>query len=128
MEETLNKFHLREKLEQIWNLDETSFSKDPILSAYHDNPLAGHYGPDKTYRRISTRYYWTRMRKYIESYTKNCLECQCYKSSNQKPAGLLQTTVMNQRLVIISFDLFGPLPTSLDGKTWIFIVEDVPTR
>ena len=99
-----------------------------ILSTYHDSPLAGHYGPDKTYRRISTRYYWTGMRKYIESYTKNCLECQRYKSSNQKPAGLLQTTVMNQRFEVISFDLFGPLPTSLDGKTWIFIVEDVATR
>lgn len=35
---------------------------------------------------------------------------------------------MNQRFEVISFDLFGPLPTSIDGKTWIFIVEDLATR
>lgn len=50
------------------------------------------------------------------------------QSINQKPVGLLQTTAMNQRFEVISFDLFGPLPTSPDGKTWILIVEDVATR
>ncbi|KAL0832527.1 hypothetical protein ABMA28_000738 [Loxostege sticticalis] len=99
-----------------------------ILGAYHDDPLAGHYGADKTYEKIAKRYYWSGMRKYIESYVRKCVDCQRFKPSNQKPAGLLQTTIMNQRFEIIAFDLFGPLPPTNDGKTWILVVEDVATR
>jgi hypothetical protein len=99
-----------------------------ILKAYHDDPLAGHYGADKTFRKITQRYYWKGIRKYIESYVKNCIDCQRFKPSNKKPAGLLQTTSMNQRFETVAFDLFGPLPTTEDGKNWIFIVEDVATR
>lgn len=99
-----------------------------VLCAYHDDPLAGHYGADKTYRKIANRYYWSGMRQYIKSYIKNCLECQRYKPSNQKPAGLLQTTSMSQRFEVVSFDLFGPLPPTKDGETWILIVEDVASR
>lgn len=99
-----------------------------VLAAYHDDPLAGHYGAEKTFKKIAKRYYWSGMRKYIESYIKTCLKCQRYKPSNQKPAGLLQTTAMNQRFEAIAFDLFGPLPQSDDGKTWVLIVEDIATR
>lgn len=99
-----------------------------VLATYHDNPLAGHYGSDKTHDAIARRYFWNGMRKYIEAYVKKCPDCQRYKISNQKPAGLLQTTVMNQRFEVISFDLFGPLPASPNGMTWIFIVEDLATR
>lgn len=98
-----------------------------VLSAYHDDPLAGHYGADKTYQRIARRYYWKGMRKYIEAYVKNCVPCQRYKPSNLKPAGLLQTTPMNQRFETVAFDLFGPLPPTASGKSWIFIIEDVAT-
>ncbi|KAL0860421.1 hypothetical protein ABMA27_009813 [Loxostege sticticalis] len=99
-----------------------------VLSTYHDNPLAGHYGSDKTYEAIAKRYYWTGMRKYIQAYVKNCVDCQRYKVNNQKPAGLLQTTAMNQRFEVLSFDLFGPLPESENGMTWVFIVEDLASR
>lgn len=99
-----------------------------ILMAYHDAPTAGHYGVERTIRRIARRYFWKNMRTYIQKYVKNCLECQRYKPSNLKPAGLLQTSVMNQRFETVAFDLFGPLPTSEDGKNWIFIIEDVATR
>ena len=99
-----------------------------ILQEYHDAPTSGHYGAERTYRRIAQRYYWKGMRAYITNYTKNCAECQRYKATNQKPAGLLMTSSMNQRFETISFDLFGPLPTTRDGNNWIFIVEDNASR
>lgn len=99
-----------------------------VLQQYHDEPSAGHYGVDKTFERISKRYYWKGMRKDIEKHIKTCIKCQRYKPSNLKPAGLLQTSVMNQRFETLSFDLFGPLPPTLKNQTWIFIVEDIATR
>lgn len=68
------------------------------------------------------------MRKQIEVYVRNCIQCQRYKSSNQKPVGLVQTTALNQRFEVISFDLFGPLPQTAENHNWIFIVEDVASR
>jgi hypothetical protein len=99
-----------------------------ILKEYHDAPMAGHYGIEGTLSKIAKRYYWTGMRRFITEYIKNCEDCCRYKASNQKPSGLLQTPVYNQRFESISIDLFGPLPKSPDGKKWIFIVEDCATR
>lgn len=95
-----------------------------ILIAYQDDPLAGHYGVETTVVRISRRYYWKDMRRYIEAYIKkNCVSYQRYKPSNLKPACLLQTTPMNKRFETIAFDLFGLLPLSKDGKFWILIAD-----
>jgi hypothetical protein len=99
-----------------------------ILKIYHDAPTPGHYGIDRTIHRIASRYFWRNMRTYITNYIRKCIECQRYKASNLKPAGLLQTSVMNQRFETIAFDLFGPLPKSEDNKIWILIVEDVASR
>ena len=99
-----------------------------VISAYHDEPTAGHYGTEKTFARIAQRYYWKGMRKDIENYVRNCLSCQRYKPSNMKPAGLLQTTAMNKRFEVVAFDLFGPLPASTNGMTWILIIEDLASR
>ncbi|CAG4987874.1 unnamed protein product [Colias eurytheme] len=102
--------------------------QNSIISVYHDEPIAGHYGAEKTFERIAKRYFWKGMRKHIETYVRNCLQCQRYKPSNQKPAGLLQTTASNHRFEVVAFDLFGPLPRTAKNQNWIFIVEDVASR
>jgi hypothetical protein len=102
--------------------------RETIMQQHHNDPMAGHYGEEGTFQRIARRYYWTGMKKYISDYVKKCPECQRYKASNQKPAGLLRTPVYSQRFEIISIDLFGPLPETDTGKKWIFIVEDCATR
>jgi hypothetical protein len=68
------------------------------------------------------------MRRYITDYLKTCLECQRYKQSNVKPAGLLQTPVLQQRMEVLSVDLFRLLPPSEDGKKWILIAQDYATK
>jgi hypothetical protein len=83
-----------------------------IMKEFHNSPTAGHYG----------------VRRYITDYLKTCVECQRYKPSNSKPAGLLQTPVLQQRMEVLSVDLFGPLPPSQDDKKWILIIQDYATK
>lgn len=83
--------------------------KKNILHAYHDAPMAGHYGIDKTVSRIFKRYYWIGIRRAIVSHKGKCVPCQRYKISNLKPAGLFQTTANSQRFEVLAVDLFGPL-------------------
>lgn len=99
-----------------------------ILHHYHDSEYAGHYGIERTIQRIAANYYWTGMRRQITDHVKKCLECQRFKVSNLKPAGLMQTPIQNQRFEVLSVDLFGPLPETPTGERWVFIVEDVATR
>ncbi|GFX17737.1 retrovirus-related Pol polyprotein from transposon 412 [Trichonephila clavipes] len=65
---------------------------------------------------------------YRMSPVKNFPDCIKYKSSNQKPFGLLQTPVPAQRFETLAIDLFGTLPESKDGKRWILIIEDCTTK
>lgn len=102
--------------------------RQQVLQEYHDAPSIGHYGGEKTYARIATRYFWIGMRQYILNYVKNCQECQRYKSSNLKPAGLLQTPALAQRFENLAIDLFGPLPEGPNQEKWIVIVEDTASK
>ncbi|XP_071039550.1 uncharacterized protein [Parasteatoda tepidariorum] len=48
--------------------------REQILKFHHDAPTAGH-GAEGTFDRISRRYYWMGMRKYITNYVTYCIEC-----------------------------------------------------
>lgn len=99
-----------------------------IFNYYHNDETAGHYGINRTMHKITSRYYWPGIRKDIEKHVKECLECQRYKATNLKPAGLYQTVASNKRFEVIAIDLFGPLPITPKGFQWIFIVEDIASR
>lgn len=114
--------------EEFAQLVVPSQERGKILTEYHDSPLAGHNGIERTIARIASRYYWPGMRKQITDYVKRCVKCQTYKPTNLKPAGLLRTPAMNSRFEVLSIDLFGPLPVTAKGERWIFIVEDVTSR
>ncbi|GFX58698.1 transposon Tf2-9 polyprotein [Trichonephila clavipes] len=98
--------------------------RERILQEYHD----AHYGVENTYKKISSRYYFQGMKKFISEYIKTCPEFNRYKLTNQKPARVLRTPAYAQRLETLAIDLFGPLPETPTGKKWIFIVEDTSTK
>ena len=99
-----------------------------VLAECHDSALAGHPGVERTIDRVTRRYFWSTLRKDVRHHVQSCVECQRYKASNMKPAGLLQTPVMAQRFESLAMDLYGPLPKTPDGKRWVFAVEDTATR
>lgn len=99
-----------------------------IIKSYHNEATAGHNGITGTIARITPRYFWSGMRKMITDYVKKCPECQKYKTSNLKPAGLIQSTAARQRFEVIAIDFFGPLPATQEGFQHILIIEDVASR
>ncbi|MCP4118569.1 MAG: hypothetical protein GY737_24860, partial [Desulfobacteraceae bacterium] len=46
-----------------------------LIQEHHDTPFAGHFGPKRTFGRISTKYYWFGMRKDIKDYCERCIAC-----------------------------------------------------
>ncbi len=61
-----------------------------FLTSFHQDPLAGHLGRYKTYRRMQTIVYWQKLSWDVKQYVTNCQFCQLYKPKSRKPAGKLQ--------------------------------------
>jgi len=100
-----------------------------ILREQHDIPIAGHLGRDKTYAAIARNFYWPCMQREIFDYVKECPTCQQVKSSNRKPAGLLQPLpIPATKFSQVNMDLIGPLPATERGHTAILTVVDRLSR
>ena len=61
-----------------------------IISRHHNDPLAGHFGIDKTKDLVSRKYYWPSLRRDIEAYIKGYSICLGSKAVRYKPYGDLQ--------------------------------------
>ena len=61
------------------------------MSRYHDDPLANHFGVNKTRELIGRKYYWPSLRKDVETYVKGCGVCLVLKAVKHKPYGNLQS-------------------------------------
>ena len=55
-----------------------------LISQHHDDPLAGHFGINKTRELIGQKYYWPRLQKDFEAYVKGCDICLALKAMQHK--------------------------------------------
>jgi len=99
--------------------------KDLILHDFHDAPIAGHPGFDKTYSAIRALYYWPLMDTEIRSYVESCDTCQKSKPRNTTKQGLLYPLNIPERSWdAISMDFITHLPESQEGNSSIMVVVD----
>ena len=62
-----------------------------LISWYHDDFLAGHFGIDKTKELVSRKYYWLSLQRDIQAYVKGCNVCLASKAVRHKPYGDFKT-------------------------------------
>ena len=88
-----------------------------LISRHHDDPLAGHFGIEKTRELIARKYFWETLRRDVESYVKGCDVCLSSKAVRHKPYGDLQSLpVPTHRWKDLSMDFVTGLPESADWK------------
>lgn len=58
-----------------------------LLRMHHDDPLAGHFGRDRTAALLRRKYWWPKLEKDVEVYCKTCYQCQRMKSKRHRPYG-----------------------------------------
>ena len=96
-----------------------------ILYEFHDAPIGGHKGMNKTYRAIKSRYTWPNMRQEIEEYVKKCRSCQLNKVLKpRKKAPMEITTTTGLPFERCSSDIVGPLPVTQKGNKYILTFQD----
>ena len=88
-----------------------------ILELNHDDPLAGHFGKDKTIELVSRKYYWPSMKSDIARYVEGCDVCMSSKATRHKPYGNLQSLpIPTHKWKDITMDFVTGLPESKDWK------------
>ena len=99
-----------------------------VLQYYHDHPVSGHFGINKTLALIRREYTWPNIRTFITDYCRSCTTCSRSKAKRHKPYGLLrQLPVPSRPWDSISMDFIEQLPSS-EGFTAILVVVDRFTK
>ena len=65
--------------------------KTELISKHHNDPLAGHFGIEKTQKLFSRKYYWPTLRHDVEDYIRGCNICLASKIVWHKPYSDLQS-------------------------------------
>jgi hypothetical protein len=101
-----------------------------ILSLAHDTPLSGHLGINKTFRKITTHFYWPGIRKDVAEFCKTCHTCQMVGKPNQviPKAPLKPIPAFEEPFSRIMIDCVGPLPKTKNGNQYLLTIMCVSTR
>ena len=95
-----------------------------LLELYHDDPLSGHRGADRTYRRLRRSHYWHKMSRDVKHWVTTCGECARAKARTTAPTGLVNPLpVGSGPFHHISMDWIMPLdPCRGTGHDAILVV------
>ena len=108
-----------------------------ILHAYHDSPMGGHSGVEKTLAKVKANgYNFHHCKEIIKLYISRCKECQKAKIFPRKPFSLLKPTeIPDEPWKHITVDLITGLPESQGYDTILVVVDKfskmahyIPTR
>jgi len=100
-----------------------------ILVAYHDDPISGHLGFDRTYSKLRTRHYWPSMRTDVLRHVRTCIVCQSRKVPRHRPYGDTQfIDVPTRPFEHLQIDLMGPFNRSASGARYIITLICYSTK
>ena len=94
-----------------------------IISEYHQGgDIKSHFGIEKTYETIKSRFYWPNMYHHIQNYIASCHICQQCKTNSQKPkATLIPLTAPDKPMQFICIDI-AYLEEDPDGYKYILLI------
>ena len=96
--------------------------KEDIVNQIHIE--MGHQGAYKIIKYIRDRMFFQHLTRDVKNIIKKCHICQLSKSNNIKYVGPCQSIITNNVGEMVMADLYGPLPSSKFGYTYIFVIQD----
>ena len=104
--------------------------QNEVLRLAHENPLAGHLGINKTYRKVFEHFYWPGLRKDAVKFCTTCHTCQMIGKPNQcnQVAPLIPIPAMEEPSSRVIVDCVGPLPKAKSGNKYLLTIMCSSTR
>ena len=86
--------------------------RQEFLKLYYDDPLAGHFGRDRTEELLKRKFYWKNMTLDVRDYVLGCQICQGAVSKKHKPYGKLNPLPLPERpMQELTMDFVTGLPS-----------------
>jgi hypothetical protein len=95
-----------------------------IIFEYHDAPISGHRGSEKTFLSLRRDFFWPHQMKFVRKYVKACEVCQRAKSSPGTHAPLQSLPVPEQCWQSVSMDFIFGLPSDPQGNDGVLVFVD----
>lgn len=122
------KHHVKTNVRE-WKLVVPKDNRLNVLKECHDDPLSSHFGCNKTYSRVCSKFYWPSMRADIKKYVYKCEICNQQKVSQLGRIGLMGSPKnVNQPFQLLSVDIAGPYPKSKLNNSYLLVVVDWFTK
>ncbi|QRW21811.1 Retrotransposable element Tf2 protein [Rhizoctonia solani] len=97
--------------------------KEQLLREFHNSPLAGHPGQQRTLELISRSYWWPGMKSSAKEWVKCCPVCQANQRAHAPAISLKPLEVPPYPFHTISYDFITGFPKS-QGHNAILVVID----
>lgn len=96
-----------------------------IMTEAHESPMeSAHVSPERLWTKLSTKFYWRRMKKDLQRFGETCDVCQKIKNRNFTRYGyLIPNPIPTRPYQSVSMDLIVNLPWSGEYNA-IFVVVD----
>ena len=96
-----------------------------ILQEFHEPPIGGHLGMNRTLDRLKLYTSWSGMKQDIEDYIRKCDVCQKNKITQRKTKVSLQITDTPEFVwQNCSTDIVGPLTQTCENKRYLLTFQD----
>ena len=87
--------------------------REELISKCHDDPLAGHFGAEKTLELLARKYHWHGCADQVKKYCQTCDVCQRIKAPRHRPYGELKALPLPKKpWKELSMDFITGLPPS----------------
>jgi len=112
----------------IKDTEDTEEEKKQILYEYHDAPIGGHQGIERTLKKIHLNHNWPEIIKDVENYVAKCESCQKNKLSRKIKAPLIITDTPSKPFEKCALDIVGPLTIIIQGNKYLLTFQDSLTK
>lgn len=104
--------------------DLTPEKKIQIIKEFHDCPVGGHQGLNRTVDRIKLYISWSNMEQDVKEYIKHCEICQKQKYSLETKQELEITDTQDEPWQKIYLDIVGPMALTERDNKYLLTCQD----
>ena len=98
--------------------------REALLKEAHSRGLAGHFGQDKTFHILFSRYHWPQLRKDTNNFVKRCIICQTTKGTSTNARLYSPLPIPTTIWEDLSIDFVLELPKTQRQHDAIMVVVD----
>jgi transposase InsO family protein len=103
-----------------------------LMGLYHEDPLAGHFGRNRTETLLKRKFHWVNMHEDVGDFVASCAVCQRMATPRHRPYGKLESLPVPKRpWSEITMDFVTGLPETIYKGQFvdaIFVVVDRYTK